>query len=168
MTRAPDEIACALLNHFFSDYKVYRGYQNEVKYPNKYIVAAITNTKALGTPLNKYDPVKQIKTISQLLGADIQADVYGESASVDAAKLQALLWSDLASNYLQERFNVGVLQVQQIQNLTDTFDSENYLPRYVITFTLSYYSDTEYNQDSANELSGFKLHNIDVDFKSEE
>lgn len=162
-----DMMVANLLKKLFDgrEYKIFSGYQDGVNLGNEYIVVYDTGIKPLSTGHTQYDSNSQTKITKQLVSSDIQVDIYGNRSNIDVLNLQTILWSSLASDYLQANFGAGVLQVQNPQNLTDVFDSDSYKARYSISFSISYMNTVYMQLDSSNQVAGFELINIDINNK---
>lgn len=141
----PNAIKALILDQFSSDYpasSIFQGYPNNDVRPqnNQFVVMTLLPTNSMMlNPVVQYDSTTEETSYQNINTADWQVDFYGSPAQADAIQFKLLLEVLYANDFFNiNDYGCSVHTVRQMPNLTQTIDSQMYIPRYAVLFSLFY------------------------------
>lgn len=125
-----------LLPTYYSPDNIILSNQNNYTLPviNDFIIINDKDLAQAAYPLNGFDVINQMKTITPFDDREYQIDLYGNNADIAARILYSYTNSSAASNYLLQ-YNLAIGKVKKPINMTRVNDRDRFMKRYVFIFT---------------------------------
>lgn len=159
-----DQIAWTLITTYLASYydtaNVFLGYQNYyvADVANDFVIISNLLARQKYTPNREYNSITQEKILQGYNDIDYQIDMYGANAATASDTLYTILGSVVGSNFLRQ-YNSGIGRVEDVKNLTGVNDRDNYMPRYMLKFSLLA------NNNITVPMGGIGLEDVTINLK---
>jgi hypothetical protein len=129
----------SITNNIYDPNNIIQGFQSNIVTPTNQPFIEITegDTKpASWYPDRTFDPNTMTKTYSESAETNWQIDFYGIPARATAASTRLLLMTIANQWFIDNNYNLSVASVHDYKNLTDIIDSEVYIARWCLKFSI--------------------------------
>ena len=153
--------------------RIFRGYQSREVLPadDTFLIYTPILRKRIGSNLVTFDAddcdddENGSWQDSALVQIDVQVDCYGEEAQAKAQGLEIFAHSSLCRNWLvKQGFGIRVLQCTEPVDATQVGETDQYLPRWMVTLSICFKSTLEQKEPWYEGFNFKGIKNIDVYF----